>query len=316
MVKKNKIQKNKHGKRNNNKKNKRNIVLFLIIIIIIIIFKLISSKKNADMKLILDYVDITKDLSNKIFKTEDIVYMSVEDISKYIDKSIYQEDNLIITTSDFKVACIELDSNVININGSNQNIAGVAMRVNENIYLPISELEKVYNIKFNYSKSSNISTVENLNTKKVTAVAKKRLSVKKDRNIFSKTLSKVNKGTTLICISEEGNWTKVMDGEGHVGFVKTNRLKDINTVRDEFEAQQYLEIVSNPEQIEEDITNEDIETFDSRKKIIERLFDKVIESGKKCVKLTYKDENKNWDRLKIEATPIFNECGIKIEFTD
>ena len=49
--------------------------------------------------------------------------MSIEDIQKFIDKTIYQEQEtgLIITTSERKIATLKQDEDKIEINGSNQD---------------------------------------------------------------------------------------------------------------------------------------------------------------------------------------------------
>lgn len=303
--------KTRNKKRKITKKFKRNII---ILVIIIIFLNLNSSKKNTDMKLVLNYDDITESLSHELIRIDSVIYMSVDDIARYIDANVYQENDLIITTSDFKVACLKLDSNVLDINGSEQVISGNVIKVNDIVYIPISEMEKVYNIEFKYSKSSNISTVETLNTNRITAIAKKKISIKKEKNFFSKTVSKVKKGESLVWISEEDKWTKVMDNDGNIGYVNTDKLIDVKTEREEFSLEQMSQNTVSSNSMEEDITNQNLDTFDNRKELIEKIFTKAIENEKNYVKLIIGNENKNIERLKIEAAPIFNECGITIDF--
>lgn len=305
--------KTRNKKRKITKKFKRNIII-LVIIIIIIFLNLNSSKKNTDMKLVLNYDDITESLSHELIRIDSVIYMSVDDIARYIDANVYQENDLIITTSDFKVACLKLDSNVLDINGSEQVISGNVIKVNDIVYIPISEMEKVYNIEFKYSKSSNISTVETLNTNRITAIAKKKISIKKEKKFFSKTVSKVKKGESLVWISEEDKWTKVMDNDGNIGYVNTDKLIDVKTEREEFSLEQMGQNTVSSNSMEEDITNQNLDTFDNRKELIEKIFTKAIENEKNYVKLIIGNENKNIERLKIEAAPIFNECGITIDF--
>ena len=305
--------KTRNKKRIITKKFKRNIII-LVIIIIIIFLNLNSSKKNTDMKLVLNYDDITESLSHELIRIDSVIYMSVDDIARYIDANVYQENDLIITTSDFKVACLKLDSNVLDINGSEQVISGNVIKVNDIVYIPISEMEKVYNIEFKYSKSSNISTVETLNTNRITAIAKKKISIKKEKKFFSKTVSKVKKGESLVWISEEDKWTKVMDNDGNIGYVNTDKLIDVKTEREEFSLEQMGQNTVSSNSMEEDITNQNLDTFDNRKELIEKIFTKAIENEKNYVKLIIGNENKNIERLKIEAAPIFNECGITIDF--
>ncbi len=312
MIKNNKKNKSKKKKYKLTLRGKRSIIILLIVIIIFL--KLISSKGNNDLRLIFNYIDITPNLSRILIKNDDIIYMSMEDILKYIDNNIYEEDNLIIATSDLKVASLELNKNYITINGSQQNISGSAFKIDEIVYIPISEMEKVYNLDFEYSNSSNIVTIDDLKNAKKTAVAKKKISIKKEKNIFSKTLSKVKKNETLVYITEEGNWVKVMDKDGNVGYTKNAKLKDIKLEREEFKIKDYAQNVSGEEILEENITEENIDKFNERKNLIEKIFMKAIENEKKCVKIIFNGDNPKFERLKIEGTPIFNECGIYVEF--
>ena len=299
----------KNKKRHNPSKLKRYIIIILIILLIII--KVFSNQKNTEISIILNNEEITQDLSNRLFEADNIVYMSFEDISKYIDKTIYKEDNLIITTSSKKVASLELEKSKITINGSEKTILAGPIKIEENIFLPISELQSVYDIDFSYSRSSNIATIDDLSTKKVVATAKNKLSIKKEKSFFSKTLTKVKKEDTVVYISEEGKWSKVMTKDGYIGYVKTKKLTNVKTEREEFKIE---EGTKNNEYLEKDITDKDITNFKKRQELIENIFTEAIKNDKMQIKLICKGQDENFKRLEIEAKPVFNECGISSEF--
>ena len=305
--KKGKIRQKKRCKSN---KLRRNIAILVLLLLIVI--KVSYKQKNTEISLILNNEEITQDLSNGLFNVDEVVYMSFHDILKYIDKTIYLEnDNRIITTSSKKVASLEIGKSEITINGSEKSILDGPIKINENIFLPISELESVYDMNFDYSKHSNIAIIEDLSTKKTIATAKKKLKIKKDKSLFSKTLTKVKKEDIVVYISEEGNWSKVMTGDGYIGYVKTKKLSNIVAEREEFKVE---ETIKNGGILEKDITNKDISNFEKREELIENIFTEAIKNDKMQIKIICKGQNESFERLEIEAKPVFNECGINSEF--
>ena len=293
---------------------RKNGLIVLLILIIIFTVKVFFKPNLAEISLILNNKDITQNLSNKLFNVDNIVYMSFEDISKYIDNTIYLEDeNLIITTSNKKVSSLKVDNNIITINGAEKIIAGSPIKVNENIFIPISELESVYDIDFDYYSSSNKAIIDDLSTKKVIATTKKKIAIKEDKNIFSKTLAKVKKEEKVTYIAEEGKWSRVMSKEGYIGYVKTDKLINITTEREEFKIQNNT---GKSEYYERDISNEDISNFNKRKELIQDIFTEAIKNDKINIKLFFKEQSIHFERLIIEAIPIFNECGLNCEFVN
>lgn len=311
----NKYKKIHQSKYKNRKKInlKRNAAILIMVCIIAIIS--FSRKTKTEISLILNNEEITQKLVNQIVNIDDIVYLSFEDIEKYIDKTVYLEnEKSIITTSKKKVACLEMESNVISINGSEKDILAMPLKINEKIFLPISELESVYDIDFTYDKTSKIAVIDDLSTKKTVATAKKKIKVKEKNKFFSKTITKVKKDDTLVCTEEDGKWTKIITTSGYIGYTKTKNLKDIHIERESLELNRVESINENEDYLEKDITDENIQSFYERNKLIQNIFIEAINNDKMQVKLICKDTNKNIERLKIEAIPIFNECGIVCEF--
>lgn len=305
----------KHSQKHDTKHKKKMpkfVKIIVLIIIAIVIFNLIPKDNHKNISLVLNNKDISEELSDKLLQVDNIIYMSYEDISKYIDKTIYKEDNeTIITTSNKKVACLKFDSSTILVNGSEVDLDAGLIKFNEKIYLPISELKNVYDIEFEFSNKSNIAVIEDLSTQKKIATVKKNLSIKKDKSIFSKTLDKANKGDKITYIEEDGKWSKVISKEGYIGFVKTSRLKDINIAREEFKFQ---EDYTDDNCLEKDISEMDLSNFEKRQDIIKKIFTEAINKEKKCVKIMSNQNDNYFARIKIEAVPVFRECGIKCEF--
>lgn len=311
MAKQSKNHITKHKKRKKIATLRRNVLILVVLIIIVI--NIMPKSKSTEIALILNNEEITESLSEKLFNADNIVYMSYADVSKYIDKTIYKEnENTIITTSIKKVACLDIGNNTITINGAEKKLGSGPIRVNEKIFLPISELESVYDIDFEFSNTSNIAVIDNLSTQKKIATAKKKVSIKKDKNIFSKTLCKVRKDEKVVYIHEEGTWSRVMSKEGYIGYVKTSNLIDIETEREEFKIEE--KITNDSNYLEKDVSKIDISSFKKRQELVQSILLETIKKDKTQIKIIGNAQEEGFKRLVIEAIPIFNECGLKCEF--
>ena len=64
-----------------------------------------------------------------------------------------------------------------------------------------------------------------------------------------------------------------------------------------------------------DISEENLETFEDREKVINEILSNVMSEEKRSVKIEYENKiNNSYERFKIEIEPILNECGINVIF--
>ena len=138
-------------KKTKQKRKKNNSKLFFIVVLIIILIFVFIKVKDKNytsdkISVIIQNEDITDRLNNDVININDVIYMSLEDVRSFLDNTIYQEnEKTIITTSEKKVAKIELDSFELTINGSKVTIDGKIYKTEKNgIYLPISEMKDIY----------------------------------------------------------------------------------------------------------------------------------------------------------------------------
>ncbi len=228
------------------KKKKENIlrrILVVLILLLMIIFILIKAENyireatEDKINLIINNNNVTERLKNDVKIENGIIYLSMEDIQNFFDKYIYIEDeiNEVVTTYDKKIASVGFEVNRLIINGSTTKINACAIKENETVYLPISEMTDVYNIEIANIESKNIITIDSLNREQIKAYTKSNLSVKWKKDIFSKTVDKVKKGDIVIAISDdESGWTKIRTANGEIGYVKSNKLTNFTTVREEW----------------------------------------------------------------------------------
>lgn len=214
------------------------IVLILILLCVFILNKAknyIIEKTANEMNLIINNRNVTEDLKHPIINENGIIYVSMDDIENYFDKYIHIEEDIneIVTTYDKQIASIGFETNKLTLNGSTKKVQAHAIEKDEVIYLPISEMQEVYNVEMAVS-DKNI-TLDSLDRKQVKAYTKSNLSVKWKADIFSKTVDKVKKGDVLIAIEDvDKGWTRVRTQSGEVGYVKTSKLTNYTTVRDDF----------------------------------------------------------------------------------
>lgn len=224
--------------KNSNSPKRIIIVLILLVLCVFILNKAknyVIGKAENDINLIINNRNVTEDLKHPIVKENEIIYMSMDDIENYFDKYIYIEEeiNEIVTTYDKQIASIGFETNKLTLNGSTKKVQAHAIKKEEVIYLPISEMQEVYNVEMAVS-DKNI-TLDSLDRKQVKAYTKSNLSVKWKADFFSKTVDKVKKGDVLIAIEDvDKGWTRVRTQNGEVGYVKTSKLTNYTTVRDDF----------------------------------------------------------------------------------
>ena len=214
------------------------LAILLVIIIVLIVAKSLSREKVSEKtRLIINNRDVTSGLRHDVKIEDGIVYLSINDIKNYFDKYIYieEETDEIVTTYDDKIASIGFESNKMTVNGSVKKINSRAISDGENYYLPISEMLEVYNIELDNIEKANTITLDSLDREQVKATLKSKTSVKSQSKFLSRLIEKSEKGSEVVVIGEtEGKkWVKVRTENGKIGYVKTSKLENITTVREE-----------------------------------------------------------------------------------
>lgn len=250
VVEKENRQKRKMTSKEVEKKKKLITRTFLVIIAIVIIFvialiasNLIILDKNKTTNLVINNKNVTSNLKNEILIEDGIIYLSEADVKNFFDKYIYEDEktNQIITTYDKKSAAIGFEENVITINGSQKQIYASLMKKDDTVYLPISEMCDVYDIEISNIEETKVVTMDSLDREQKKAIVKSNVSVKSSTGLISKTVDKVKKGDTVIVVSSDGKYTRVRTENGKLGYIKTNKLDNEFTVRENMEEEKQVE---------------------------------------------------------------------------
>lgn len=219
------------------------VALLVIFIIAMILNNFIILDNNKTTNLVINNRNVTSNLKNEILIEDDIIYLSESDIANFFDKYIYkdEETNKIITTYDKKIAEIGYDENVININGSDKGIYAHAIEKDGETYLPISEMTDVYDIEIANIPETKVITMDSLDREQKRAIVNKNVSVKSSTNFISRTVDRVEKGEAVIVVSSENGYSRIRTSDGKLGYIKSNRLENEFTIREDMEDEKQID---------------------------------------------------------------------------
>lgn len=211
------------------------VALLVIFVVAMIANNYIILDSNETTNLIINNKNMTSSLKNEIFIKDNIIYLSKQDIANFFDKHIYEDEktNKIITTYEKKIAEIGFDDNTININGSDKEIYAHAIEKDGQTYLPISEMTDIYNIEMANIPETNIVTIDSLEKAQKRAIVNSNVSVKSSSNFISRTVDRIKKGDAVIVVSSNKGYSKIRTGNGKVGIIKTNKLENEFTIRED-----------------------------------------------------------------------------------
>ena len=232
------------------KKKKRIIKAFITIvsIVVILIIAMIANDfiildHNKKTNLVINNKNVTGNLKNEVLIEDDIIYLSEADIANFFDKYIYEdeENNQMITTYEKKIATIGFEKNTININGSDKKIYAHAIKKDETVYLPISEMKDVYDIEISNIEKTKVVTMDSLEKEQKKAIVTTDVAVKSSTNFISKTVDRIKKGDSVIVVSSNNGYTRIRTENGKIGYIKSSKLENEFTVRENMEEEKQID---------------------------------------------------------------------------
>ena len=253
-------------------------------------------------KLIINDQEETEKLKQPIYVSkENIVYFSMQDLRNLFDKNIiYNEDlNLIVTTSNTKIAAFDIENAIIKLNGMEHSLKENIIKQENLIYIPISELQVVYNIEVKYIKEKNIVIIDKLNSGLIKAEVTEEGVIKFKPKFISKKIGKVEVGQQVCCYyTTSKGWRLIRTEDGTLGYVKANLLDNEYIVRQDYDDK--IETVEIKTSIKDGTTLNLYNNQESSKVIIKTLFN-LKENGTISA-----NQNLNEDDYTVWAT-ISNE---------
>lgn len=208
----------------------RNICISLISLVLVALIINIAPGYKRDK-----YKDVTNLIINEENKTEELkhniyinenktVYISEEDIRNFFDKNIYYDsgNNQIITTSDTKVANIVIDEKKMVVNSTDVELIDAIIRIDNNIYLPISKMSIVYNIDVQYIENENRVIIDELNKGMIRALVSEETNIKFKPRGMSKNIGTLKEGETVYCFyTTSKGWRQIRTQNGILRIYKS-----------------------------------------------------------------------------------------------
>lgn len=246
----------KEKRRKGKKKGKTALKILIVIALLAIIagvifyfaFVHLNEVKYERTNLVINNRNMTESLKADVILENGVVYISSKDVGNFFDSSIYYDNKYdqIITSSYNKLAAMPVGKTQIQVNSSNTNIKAPVIKKENNFYIPFSVLEDIYNVKVNYKETTNIVTVDSLDRDYKIATAGKKTSVKQKPSGFSKTIAIVEQGDSFVIANREDypvpdGWIRVRTENGVLGYVKDNKMGQINTIREAIKEQKKIE---------------------------------------------------------------------------
>lgn len=228
----------------NTKRFIRNIIICLIAWILVSLILNYApgferDKYEGITNLIINDEDVTEQLKGSVYIGEDGgIYLSKDDIALLFDKNIYynEETSTIVTTSNTKTANFCVAENQMIINGVRQNLNSKILQKDGVIYIPISELELVYNISVQYIEETDIVVIEKLNQGLIKAEVEEDARIKYKPRLISKKVGEIEAGEVVSCYyTTSKGWRLIRTEDGTLGYVKANVLANEYIVRQDYE---------------------------------------------------------------------------------
>lgn len=219
------------------------IIIALFFVIIFAAFKLAPNYMKSDLdgktNLIINYTNVTNKMKQELIIDEKgVIYLSMNDIMNYYDKHIYYDEQYkqIVTASENKLAILKLNDKNVEINGAKKAIKGAVFQKDGIYYIPISEIEEVYNLKI--SKIEERIVLESLDKKLIVANVNKKTNLKYKPTVLSRTIEKID-SNEKISIAEVGEntiptgWIKVRTQNGNIGYIQEKNITEKKVERQE-----------------------------------------------------------------------------------
>lgn len=201
----------------------RIILIIAIIIVIINIIKGFSHKTPSEISVVIRDKKIKLEHEIVIDENNNI-FMSIDDVKNLYDINIFYSNKTLITTYNKHIAVLEMEKTTMKVNDVVQEIKGTLKEINGIVYLPLSDLQDVYDFEENYNKETKVVSIDSKSIEKKEAIVLKNASLKESTDTFAKTIENVKKSEYVCVFEANGKFTKVRTRAGNVGYIQTNKL--------------------------------------------------------------------------------------------
>ena len=208
------------------------VLVIALIIVLLNIFKVEAHKKPDKISLMLNNEIV--ELEKEMYKEEENIYISKEDIVKLFDDTLYynEAEKELITTYNTHIALLKVDETFMVLNDSNVELKGCLTEKDGVIYLPLTDLGIVYDLEIEYSEEYNRVILSSTQEEKKQAITLKKATLKEKPSMFSKKIEKMDMSEYVVVLGTEKKYKKVRTENGNIGYVKENKISNEETIRE------------------------------------------------------------------------------------
>lgn len=228
---------------------KKCVLTFLVILAVVILIYTIVAKRDRNEEIKVLFNNEFIQLSDEIIIDEnENIYFSKDDVRNIFDDTIYYNDaeKELITTYNTHVALLKVDEKYALMNDENIELQGKLQEMKKEIYIPLKDMQVVYDIEVSHSLKTNIIVIDSTLSKKVEAQLIGKTKVKSKKGILGKKLENLIIGDKVTILEESGKYKKIKTNSGNIGYIKSKKLSDENVVReDTIYANEQIKVHSN-----------------------------------------------------------------------
>ena len=233
-------------------------IIGVILLIILIILLTTTKKHKIPEKMSLMLNNQIVELQKNMYKENDVIYISKEDIMKLFDDTLYYNtaEKELITTYNTHIALLKVNETFMVLNDSNVELKGTLTEKDGTVYLPLTDLGIVYDLEIEYSQDYNRTILSSTKEEKKQAISLKKANVYEKPNSFSKKLEKINMSEYVTVLATSKKYKKVRTENGNIGYVKEKKISNEETIREKMEEKALdVNIVKNANDITQKYDN-------------------------------------------------------------
>ena len=102
-------------------------------------------------------------------------------------------------------------------------------------------MKDVYDVEIRNIEKTKVVTMDSLDREQKKAIVTSNLSVKSSTNFLTKTVDRIKKGDSVIIISSDKGYTKIRTEKGKIGYIKSKKVANEITVREEMKEEKQIE---------------------------------------------------------------------------
>lgn len=216
------------------------IVTILILVLIFLILNLFGDKKHKiPEKISLMLNNEIVELQKEMYKEDEKIYISKEDIVKLFDETLYynEAEKELITTFNTHIALLKVDETFMVLNDSNVELKGVLTEKDNTVYLPLTDLGIVYDVEIEYSDEYNRVILSSTQEEKKQSITLKKANVYEKPKKFSKKVETLDMSEYVVVLGQEKKYKKVRTENGNIGYIKESKISNEETIREKMVTQ-------------------------------------------------------------------------------